>query len=420
METHLTTDQGIPVEVCQKAQSTLRASELRDAVAARLSSAGAAAVAPGPLDVAPDALLRDNVEFARVAPDTLPAAAPGCDVHVFRLLDDPPAEDEFLADAGGGAGDTPACAVWELPSRQLEGLWESLHFGEAQVKQSLLAYVSAALRLSDLGVDPHVISWNRVVLLHGPPGTGKTSLAQALAHKLAVRLGARYAASQLVVVNSHSLFSKWFSESGKLVMKLFARIRELAEDDSCFVVVLIDEVESLSAARKSAAAGSEPSDAIRVVNALLTQLDQLKALRNVVVVATSNITGAIDLAFVDRADLKLYIGNPPLQARYEILASAARELARVGLVVPSGSVLEYKTLEMMAFAADAVTQPSLRVLEVARQCEGLSGRVLRKLPFLALALFLNSEACTLEQFTVALLSAAQHERTSRTDLSADK
>ncbi len=46
--------------------------------------------------------------------------------------------------------------------------------------------------------------------------------------------------------------------------------------------------------------GNEPSDAIRVVNALLTQIDQIKRHANVVILTTSNVTGAIDLAFVDR------------------------------------------------------------------------------------------------------------------------
>ena len=46
--------------------------------------------------------------------------------------------------------------------------------------------------------------------------------------------------------------------------------------------------------------GSEPSDAIRVVNALLTQIDQIKRFPNVIILTTSNVTGAIDLAFVDR------------------------------------------------------------------------------------------------------------------------
>ena len=56
-------------------------------------------------------------------------------------------------------------------------------------------------------------------------------------------------------------------------------------------------------------AGSEPSDAIRVVNALLTQIDQIKRHPNVIILTTSNVTGAIDLAFVDRYPVHPVIHN---------------------------------------------------------------------------------------------------------------
>ena len=59
----------------------------------------------------------------------------------------------------------------------------------------------------------------------------------------------RYTCSQLVEVNAHSLFSKWFSESGKLVSKLFAAITELVEEPQSLVFVLFVVVESLTAAR---------------------------------------------------------------------------------------------------------------------------------------------------------------------------
>ena len=62
---------------------------------------------------------------------------------------------------------------------------------------------------------------------------------------------------------------------------------------------------------------SEPSDAVRVVNAVLTQLDQLKSYPNVLVIATSNVTGRIDLAFVDRADMKVHIGKGFLTIGYK-------------------------------------------------------------------------------------------------------
>ena len=66
-----------------------------------------------------------------------------------------------------------------------------------------------AALFSDRNVDPALVSWNRLVLLHGPPGTGKTSLCKALSHKLAIRLSGRFSEAALVEINAHSLFSKW-------------------------------------------------------------------------------------------------------------------------------------------------------------------------------------------------------------------
>jgi len=139
-----------------------------------------------------------------------------------------------------------------------------------------------------------------MVLLHGPPGTGKTTLCKALAQKLACRMSHMYESAVLVEIHSHSLFSKWFSESGKLVARLFEYIRELVDEPGTLVCVLIDEVESLTSARASAMGGSEPSDAVRVVNAMLTQLDRLKRNPNVLTLCTTNLSSAIDEAFIDR------------------------------------------------------------------------------------------------------------------------
>ena len=74
---------------------------------------------------------------------------------------------------------------------------------------------------------------------------GKTSLCRGLAQKLSIQLNERFTHCQLVEINSHSLFSKWFSESGKLVQKMFDRVRELAADRNALICILIDEVSNL-------------------------------------------------------------------------------------------------------------------------------------------------------------------------------
>ncbi|KAJ6882310.1 pachytene checkpoint protein 2 [Populus alba x Populus x berolinensis] len=189
---------------------------------------------------------------------------------------------ELLSEEGpceelGGDGQLSSFNDWILPAKEFDGMWESLIY-EFGLKQRLLRYAASALFFTEKGVDPFLVSWNRLILLHGPPGTGKTSLCKALAQKLSIRFNCRYPQCQLIEVNAHSLFSKWFSESGKLVAKLFQKIQEMIEEENNLVFVLIgeicddiifgyaaDEVESLAAARKAALSGSEPSDSIRVL-----------------------------------------------------------------------------------------------------------------------------------------------------------
>ena len=226
--------------------------------------------------------------------------------------------------------DVKAANHWQLPNVEMNGLWESLIY-EDGIKESILKFVRTTMLFSMKQVNSHVVACNRLVLLHGPPGTGKTSLCRALAQKLAIEMKpVQYKFVHLFEINSHSLFSKWFSESGKLVQKLFTEIHNLIQVKSALVIVLIDEVESIAYARDSVSS-NEPSDSIRVVNAVLTQLDRIRTAPNVLVLSTSNLTNSIDRAFLDRADVVQFIGNPSVKAIYEIYGSALKELARVSI-----------------------------------------------------------------------------------------
>lgn len=345
-------------------------------------------------------------------------------------------------------------AISEIPAAEMDELWESIVL-ESHIKCYLLEYISSGCLFSQRAVDTKLVSWNRMALLHGPPGTGKTSLSRALAHKLSIRLDTKNA--KLIEIHADSIFSKWFSESSRNVANLFKTVRQIATS-SDFVVVLIDEVESLSASRNVNGCASEPSDSLRAVNALLTALDTLRSWPNVLVVATSNLTDQIDSAFLDRADIKQFIGPPALGARYEILRSGLNELIRCRIVLgipaeersagsegsskdvhphrmhsPSrplmkdslrssshpdtddGNTMLRKISLEDPTASNGIQGAELQLFECAKATSGLSGRTLRKLCLLAHAAFVGNTSCAvpLHHFLVALKSAAIAEGRSR-------
>jgi len=208
-----------------------------------------------------------------------------------------------------------------------------------------------------------LLNWNKLILLYGPPGSGKTSLIMALAQKLSTRLGSQFSEGRLIEISSQSMHSRWFGQSGKLVSRMFDEIHAMAEqDDQCLVCVMIDEIESLTASREKATQGNECNDALRVslitvvkhaseltflqaTNQILTGLDRLRSRANVLVFATSNLLDVIDPAFLDRADIKQLVPAPGSGAIYEILRTTLNELIRCDAITSMSVGMEGVVVE---------------------------------------------------------------------------
>ena len=180
--------------------------------------------------------------------------------------------------------------------------------GLGEVKQTLTESVLWPLTYPDtfarLGVQPP-----RGVLLYGPPGCGKTYLVTALAGT---------GRANVLSVKGAELLSKWVGESERAVRELFRRAREAAP-----TLVFLDEMDALAPVRGQATDGGTTD---RVVAALLTELDGVEALRNVVVVGATNRPDLVDPALLrpGRLERLVYVPPPDGPARAEILRAASR------------------------------------------------------------------------------------------------
>ncbi|KAL6254589.1 hypothetical protein P5V15_014641 [Pogonomyrmex californicus] len=405
------------VEICQHAGSTLPKTMIEEAINMELQLLGE--ISLNVILYGKDStsiVIKDHVESIICSSDYAERGKfkiQGATIkyYIYRLTEDGAAMETMKCDSD----ELPVASHWLLPAQEFHYMWENLYY-DCDIKNNLLRFVETTMLFSDHAVNSNIISWNKVVLLHGPPGTGKTSMCKALAQKAIIRMGDRFTHGKFIEINSHSLFSKWFSESGKLVMKLFDEIKNLVQDERALICILIDEVESLAHARKLCSNGTEPSDSIRVVNALLTQLDQIKRYPNVLILTTSNMTEAIDLAFIDRADIKQYLGYPSETAIYNIYHSCLKELMRTG-ILESEEIYDISQLKRIGYTEYANDiKNSLKLLELSRESDGLTGRTLRKIPFLAHALHTSTEKTTLSKFLKAMHSAILKQDQQEGDL----
>jgi pachytene checkpoint protein 2 len=250
-----------------------------------------------------------------------------------------------------------------LPSEALKGEWESI-IGVDELKDLVVNQVLLGIRLrADLPF--RVTALHGLVLLYGPPGTGKTTLARGVGQQVAALVPGRKV--RYVEVDPHGLMSAEHGRSQQQVTELLCEQIPLLADDGMPTIVLIDEVESMVVARSAASLDANPADVHRATDAVLMALDRnAREHPNIIMIATSNFTEALDEAFRSRADLALEIPLPSVAA---ILAILQRALTDFGVAYP----------KLGKLAAD----PQLRA--VATALEGLDGRRVRKLLTEALA-----------------------------------
>ncbi len=180
--------------------------------------------------------------------------------------------------------------------------WSDLG-GLGSLKQELIEAIEWPLKQPEkfrqMGVRPP-----KGVLLYGPPGTGKTMIAQAVANETA---------ANFISVRGHQMLSKWMGESEKAIREIFRKARQVSP-----AIIFFDELDSIAPMR-----GTDEGSHVmeRVVNQLLSELDGLEALKDVVVIAATNRPDILDPALLrsGRFDRMLLVGPPDKLGRHEIL-----------------------------------------------------------------------------------------------------
>ncbi|MGC9114533.1 MAG: CDC48 family AAA ATPase [Fervidicoccaceae archaeon] len=174
--------------------------------------------------------------------------------------------------------------------------------GLDEAKQQLKEAVEWPLKYPEsfkrLGIRPP-----KGILLFGPPGTGKTMLAKAAATE---------SEANFIAVRGPEILSKWVGESEKAIREIFRRARQYSP-----VIVFFDEIDALTPVR---GVSSDTYVTERVVSQLLTEIDGIESLDNVIVIAATNRPDIVDPALIrpGRLEKLIYIPPPTKEERVEI------------------------------------------------------------------------------------------------------
>lgn len=244
----------------------------------------------------------------------------------------------------------------ELPNADFAELWERI-FLPTEIKEQLKAQVLLELTLRSKIPSRAAIPLHGIILLVGPPGTGKTSIAKGVASAAAEIL--KGAKVNFIEVEPHALTSSALGKSQREIRRF---LEEVVTEQANLgpLIVLLDEVETLVADRTKMSLEANPIDVHRATDAMLAGLDNLAAkFPHLLFIATSNFEGALDPAFISRADLVLHIDKPTLEACEAILSDTLNALGE-----------EWKELKKIPKHQD--------YQKLVQDAMGLDGRQIRK------------------------------------------
>jgi transitional endoplasmic reticulum ATPase len=175
--------------------------------------------------------------------------------------------------------------------------------GLDKLKEELLEAVEWPMKYKE-AFDYVDVESPKGILLHGPPGTGKTLIAKALA---------KMTESNFISIKGPELFSKWVGESEKGVREIFRKARQAAP-----CIIFLDEVDALVPRRGSGGSGSHVTE--NVVSQILTEIDGLEELHNVLIIGATNRLDIVDEALLrpGRFDRIIEVPNPDSKGRQHI------------------------------------------------------------------------------------------------------